>query len=408
MRKKPAFISLAVVLVLAMTAVASAANLAGTSKKGSLLVFPKIEVFADPDNGTVFIDTYISIGNDQSAAVTVKCYWMDFNQIIDDFEFSMTANQPVMFTASQYSEPDWITKGNVQVPPFRGMGSLVCFAVTRDGGNQLKWNHLYGSATIVYWPTDPLPQVAQYNAYSFAVPNVVGDIPGQLDLNGSATAGYDACHQYLVANFYPAALYFGPPFPPMGMWRPNLTLWPCKQDLRQDRTPTCTKAKFDVWNENEVKFTGAYQCFKCFFEGFLDDIGTDDTNTDWTKLFYPAPPKGYQRGPGFGWSHFIQTTLRTDTARFRVQGIRSSVCDGNTRGCVDSSGAAVNSVNTPLLGILSYGYAADMDPMTGAQVGVTGSGSPVFGAGIGDVAAKGGPGFIKWDVAGSVDEVPAQ
>ena len=410
MVKKPAFISLAVVLGLTMVTVASAANVAGTSKKGSLLVFPKIEVFFDAAEGTPIIDTYVSIGNDQSAAVSVKCYWMDNNQTIDDFEFNLTANQPVFFTASQYSASDWVAAGNVEVPPFRGIGSLVCFAVTREGDNQLKWNHLYGSATIVTIPTFDTPYAAQYNAYSFAVPGAVGGTPGQLDLNGSATAGYDACPQYLVANFYPAALWFGmPPFPPMGMWRPDLTLWPCRQDLRQDRTPTCTKAKFDVWNGNEIKFTGAYQCFKCFFEGFLDDMGTDDTNTDLTKQLYPAPPKGYQRGPGFGWSHFIETTLRTDTARFRVQGVRSSVCDsGKTRGCLDSSGEAVNSVDTPLLGVLLYGYAFGLDPVTNDQIVMPVAGSALFGAGTGDGATRGGPGFVKWDIAGNVVEVPAQ
>lgn len=410
MLRKMTLVSLAAVLVFAMVAVASAKqNVATTSTKGSLLVFPKIEVYAPGGIGTPpTIDTYIEIGNDQSAAVSVKCYWMDSNQTMEDFQFTMTANQPVMFSASQHAQTAFpiIDPGNIEVPPFRGIGSLVCFAVTDDGMNQLKWNHLYGNALIAIGVAGN-PAV-MYNAYAFAVPNAVSGTAGQLDLNGSATTGYDACPQYLLSNFYPAWSGDPWPLPPVatgGIVRPDLTLWSCKQDLRQDRTPTCTKAKFDVWTGNEVKYTGAYQCFKCFYEGFLDDLGADST----TAKRFQAPPKGYQRGPGFGWDKFVESALGTQMARFRVQGISSSVCDGKTRGCTDASGNTVNSQNTPLLGVLFYGVDLGLiDPINHAQIVEFGPGTPMIGAGIGDQASTGGPGFIKWDVGGSTPEAPAQ
>ncbi len=83
----------------------------------------------------------------------------------------------------------------------------------------------------------------------------------------------------------------------------DLTLVPCIQDLRQDRVPTCTKAKFDIWNENETKYTGAYQCLKCWFEGYLGDIGS-----------YTI---------GYGGEKFWYKNLHTTAGRFRVEGIPS-------------------------------------------------------------------------------------
>ena len=85
MLRKIALVALAIVLVFAMVTMASAKqNVATTSTKGSLLVFPKIEVYS-PDGDVPLVDTYISIGNDSSTPVSIECYWMDNNQTIEDF-----------------------------------------------------------------------------------------------------------------------------------------------------------------------------------------------------------------------------------------------------------------------------------------------------------------------------------
>ena len=194
------------------------------------------------------------------------------------------------------------------------------------------------------------------------------------------------CPQYLVENFIASDP------DSYKNRRPDLTLWPCIQDLRQDRTPTCTKAKFDVWNENEIKFTGAYQCFKCFLEVFLDEIGTSKKNPNHWGHF-----DGGQKGNGFGWDKFTLDSLGTQVGRFRVSGVASSVCTFRSPWNVCNG----KTVNTPLLGVLLY--AADfgdgdtydrnaqkvIDPITGITL---------HGAGT-DATGK-----ILWDPAYSTQE----
>ena len=371
MFRKVALVSLAVVMVLAITSMASAKpNVADTSKKGSLLVFPKVVVWGDSESVDA-VNTYIFIGNDQTTPTWVKCYWMDNNQSVEDFHFFVTANQPVVFTAGQ---------GDLQIVPFgdNATGSLVCWAQDENDQNPRNFNHLYGHAMISGGDANIF-----YNAYSFALNGSVPAYPASYELLLNGTV-YDACPKYLITYFSPSFTF--------GL--PDLTLWPCKQDLRQDRIPTCTKAKFDIWNGHEVKFTGAYQCFKCFFEGFLQEIGQ--------PLGSPASLKNnfnYQRGKGFGGEKFSAISLATDAARLRVQAVKSTVCYNNT-GIPSQSYVCPESahVDTPLLGLLLYGEAItttsfplDFSPKAGHTL---------FGAG------QDTTGFIRWDPSIPVAEKP--
>jgi hypothetical protein len=374
MFKKVALASLALVMVFMLASMASAKpNVADTTQKGSLLVFPKIAVFPGSD-GDASVETYIFIGNDQVTPTWVKCYWMDNNQSVEDFHFFVTANQPVVFSAGE---------GNYQLVPFsdNASGSLVCWAQDAADQNPQAFNHLYGHAMIQQGSS-----FVFYNAYSFALRGAPPVYPnsGTLLLDGSV---YDACPKYLITNFI-AEPRVGPGGDPLSL-RPDLTLWPCRQDLRQDRIPTCTKAKFDIWNHDEVKFTGAYQCFKCFFEGFLAEIGS-------TTSF------NYKRGKGYGGEKFKQSILGSSLGRLRVQGIPSTVCSGNTGVpsqryvCPDSA-----IVATPLLGVLLYSNA-----------GLTGDGttSPIYIAPVAGHTLTGAgsdpSGFIKWDPSVNVETKP--
>jgi len=350
---------------------------------------------------------------------------MDNNQTIYDFMFLLTPNQPVVFDA--------LTGHNeyFDIPPFAGIGTLLCFAQSADDRTPQDFDHLYGTALIkngdVNW--------VYYDAFSFAARGASYfswlDSTGAVTLDPSAAisvrlnltgdTGYDTCPSYLVGNFIPDGGDLLKPTPAIN--KPDLTLWPCKQDLRQDRIPTCTKAKFDIWNENEVKFTGAYQCFKCFFEGFLTDIG------------YPAGTARqkfmYNRGPGFGGDKFSVGVLRTEVARFRVQGVYSSVCvstnvanqlpttaktkaggkscpniasDGSKSASFIQAWGNTNSI-TPLLGVLLYAEQVDgLDANTGIRPK---SGYTLHGAGqaTGDPNVPGNnAGFIKVDLGGGVLE----
>jgi hypothetical protein len=368
MLKKMAFIALAMAVVLgSIVSMATAAqNVANTSQKGSLLIWPLVTLaWQEPEGYTEGpIETYISIGNDYYSDVWVKCYWVDQEQQIQDFMFRLTPNQPIWFRASDGTGGIGMT-----VPPFNGpSGELKCWAVNAVGDSSIAFNHLYGSALI----SNPSLNVAfQYNAWSFTARGVAQGAAvgtpgaGRLDLTGAAGA-YDACPSYLVDNFI--AQTEDP-----DEFEPALALVPCKQDLRQDRTPTCTKAKFDVWNENETKYTGAYRCLKCWIEFELGEIA----NT------------AYTGGYGFGNDKFTFKGLHTWMGRFRVNGVASTVCNGKIAGC-----AGVAQVATPFLGVLWHELSfAGADEM---WVGTTPH-----------TAGADGAGFVLWDPQSEPPTAPA-
>ncbi len=356
MVRRIAFIALAMALVLGMVGMASAAqNVANTNQKGSLLIWPKIANFEA-------YNTYITIGNDYYGEVWVKCYWVDAEQEIQDFMFRLTPNQPVWFRAS-----DGQGDGIMTVPPFMGdVGELKCWAVDAAGDTQIAFNHLYGSALIFEGVTTGF----EYNAWSFTARGVAQGAAvgtgGNLQLTGLA-GGYDACPQYLVENFMAYVENT------TEEREPYLALVPCKQDLRQDRTPTCTKAKFDVWNENETKYTGAYRCIKCWFEGELNEI----------EVFVPG------NGYGYGSDKFTLAGLHTFLARFRVTGVASTVCvkkftTPNTVYGPGSDKCSGGQVASPLLGVLYHDvlFPGGVEMMIGTTP---------------HTAGADGSGFVLWD-----------
>jgi hypothetical protein len=364
-------LAVAMVLVGLSTMVLAAQNVANVSQKGSLLIFPKIDTsFISRVEGTsYFHDTIVVIGNDNTKDVWLKCYWVNREQEIEDFMFHLTPNQPIWFRAS-----DGLGTGlydssiaPITVPPFfygdNETGELKCWAVDAGDLSQVVFNHLYGSAVIF----DPVNHAAlQYNAWSFFA-RAAGD-PGKLVLDGNKY--YDACPKYLVFNFFSKGSRVI--FPATGdnatFINTELTLVPCNQDLRQDRFPTCTKAKFDIWNENETKYTGAYQCLKCWFEGYLADIGKT---------------KG-----GFGGIKFTYPNLHTTAGRCRVQGVASSVCwdvftrtgdDGKPVDRCWTDPADTNyhgQIATPLLGLITTELTFSGD----ATVAITGTTPNTAGA----------------------------
>jgi len=337
MRRRFAQVSLALFLVLAIAGMASAA-VVGSVNKGSLLVFPKVIQW----DGDAAVTTYIYLANDQVQQTYVKCYWMNEKQEIEDFHFLITANQPIVFSTDE----------NDYGPPFDDnmSGSLMCWAQDAADRTPIQWNHLYGYALISSAEGEVF-----YNAYAFRR-TAVADVAGQLNLNNVV---YDACPKYLITTFIPDDGVMG--ISNTSVY-PSLTLWPCKQDLKQDRTPTRTKAKFDIWNWNEVKFTGAYKCIKCFFEGYLAKINTQGSSGS---------------GAGYGEEKFTSETLSSygpDVARLRIQGVGSTaaVCK------YPDGGAALFS---PLLGVMLYGddplYETPIEPVAG--YGLYGAGTDLSG-----------------------------
>jgi hypothetical protein len=379
MGKKTAFIALALIMALAGAVVlASAAqNVANTSQKGSLLIFPKIDTSAIGQSG-FYRDTIVRISNDYYQDVWVKCYWVNAAQEIQDFMFRLTPNQPVWFRASDGTGTGYYdhVQSPIIVPPFfegEGVvGELKCWAVDAQGVNQISFNHLYGKALIF----DPVQAATfEYNPWSFTARSVPLGQPvgtsGTLVLSG-ATGGYDACPQMLLFDFFAKGTSIN--LPKDGGFatfvNTDLTLVPCIQDLRQDRVPTCTKAKFDIWNENETKYTGAYQCLKCWFEGYLGDIGLTTYG-------------------GVGGEKFWYKNLHSTAGRFRVEGVSSTVCNGVFPTCRQQ-------VVSPLLGLISTEIKFTSDPfdsLAGGTPSTAGTGASVT---------------IQWDPQGGTPESPAR
>ena len=339
---------------------------ANTSQKGSLLIFPKIQTAGDAESGTVAVDTLIYLTNDNFVGVNLKCSWVDENQTITPFNVDLPANVPLAFSA-------WTglpLSGSESFPALKGNGQLLCWAVDTSYYAQIQFNHLYGTAIIQYsaaagFDPSPVPAAVSYNAWAFKAlkgPGPAnGGTAGLLPLDGKS---YDACPSYLVANYTP-----GEKLMETLPVQAELTLSPCRQDLRKDRTPTCTRAKFDIWDATGVKYTGAYQCLADWYEGFLEKIGND-----------PG-----QKGPGYGGEKFTfgnPPNLRTAAARFRVMGMAGSTVCNSTVGC-----PAGSQVAAPFVGTLTY--QLQFPESTPDRVPYTGY--PLQGAG------EDTTGFVRWD-----------
>ncbi|MEM5788128.1 MAG: hypothetical protein AAGU11_12480 [Syntrophobacteraceae bacterium] len=333
--------------------------------KGSLLVWPRIDAVMDYQY-EILTDTILTIGNDGPANVNLKCYWMDSGPEQDFSDFQMELSKYKIYTFS--AQFGGLDLGPTEAPPFSGetgKGMLACWAIDDSGRNAVSWNHLYGSAYVIDYAHNVAYNYNSLNFRSVSTPtlntatNVIPLPAGPA--NGSEDYGlslpldgkvFDACPAYLIFNFLTEQI--GPK--PNGFPGFNqLTLVPCKQDLRQDHSVTKTKAKFDVWNNYETKLTNAWACPDCWWDSFLN-------NTD---------------KPAYGGIHYAAafglSANKYPVSRFRVTGVKSSQCPG--------------SVATGLMGLLvSYlPYDGNEAPFAFATTG---------NAPTAPVASSG---FIYWD-----------
>jgi hypothetical protein len=287
----------------------AAQNVANTSQKGSLLIFPLVNV--DPAEGA---DTLIEISNDSPRGVHIECYYVNEKKGRVDFDFRLTGKQTVSWSVGTL-EGDQVHpavfptggtfNGGGPYPPTNSRrGELVCFATNPDVTAQIAWNHLSGTATV----SDHTGSF-RYNAWSFvardanglpAANNVVQGTPGILRLTGAGAGTYDACPLYNIAKFMPNGAQLGH----LQTHRNVLTVVSCNQDLRQDYNLYLTKLHFTVWNSFESSFTGAYIC--------VDSVHSVHLGAGNTYI---------ENG-----SNFEYTTLRTPNARVQVRGVRSTQC----------------------------------------------------------------------------------
>jgi hypothetical protein len=342
-------------------------NVANTSQKGSLLIFPLINVDTQDSSNTL-----IEISNDSATSpVHLECFYVNERKGRVDFDFTLspkaTASWEVLTGSGDIPAPAFPTGGNFS-PGNPRKGELVCFAINPGSTNQIAFNHLTGTATVIALADTDARQTRQafrYNPWSFiarsasglpALDNVLQGPAGDLQLTGGGDGTYDACPMYNIVNFVPN----GATLNGVTTIDNDLSVVSCNQDLRQDFLLHLTKLQFTVWNVNEHSFSGSYIC--------ADSVTS-----------VPLGPA--DRSPTLiNGTNFDFAILRTDNARYMVQGVPSTQCPGPPA-----------SQTEGLLGVAT----ASLQLGAGAGVEDQEVGSTTQGAGM-------LPGFVLWDPAGTV------
>ncbi len=333
-------------------------------QKGSLLAFSKIEIKWDAD-GNLIQDTLLDVSNDADLdGVEIQAYFVngdrqleeqtnDAGDVVQEFEpgwntadcrFHLTKNQPHFWSAA---------KGSSKCQPFTVLdesgrldseatdgtrllrGFVIMWAVKfidpRHNGTvqglgengyweEIRWNHLKGDAVIVNYR---LGSAWEYNVWAYQarcgetgeplLDCLAGDgagtccsaepVPGKLRLDGFQ---YDINFDELLMDFY-ASGSTGFSSTNVGvMVDTDLTLHSMDVDVRQDgEGPILTKAEFEIFNENESKFSGTRRCICCWDQTLLSNY-----------VRTVAVP-----------NHFLRSKLGTNKGYARINGVRSTECD---------------------------------------------------------------------------------
>jgi hypothetical protein len=352
---------------------------------------------------------------------------------LSDFVISLSTYASVIFKASNGEGLDG--RGIASGIGYDQTGTLKCFAIDGNDTAQISWNHLSGYA-IIKDGEDVSTTALQYPAWRFAANLVftktglfvdsysVGKIAtdpdnatsnyGELRLAGcnqlrandlcpagmkpftikagktmcvmavnqqcnkpaclsnanSRKAVYDACAQYLIFDF------LAEPSSPTADdgWALNyLSLTPCKEDLRNGATyDFLTRLQFSIWNENEVKFTGTYDCSNCDYGRSLSSIATSG-----------------------GISFFKAANLHTAAGRFRVQALANQYGPCSTVKISDD--LTLKSEATPLVGVMTTTLIYPGDLASVDQVATNPTlGPPAFATATQEDKSGYYPAWIRW------------
>ena len=295
MKRKTLGIAVAVAVGMLGTSAFAMTPMGNVSNKGSLLIYPRIDV--EDAN-----DTLITLTNDSTGAVHLKCYYASSDDLgisysgsassakskkhFLDFTIDLTHNQPIAFWAKSGWAVQPSGKLPLQVaPPFgifpdgakRTAGELKCWAITDDGSTELHYNHLFGTASIMNFGFN---QASEYTAVAFQAlgPSTLTGTalgsPGELNLD---QVEYDGGPNILLGNFQPVYAQEPENLPAVADTESlvrfgastRVTLASLNQDLRQDYTPTITKLTWTFWNQDEMARTGTHWCANSWFESWL-------------------------------------------------------------------------------------------------------------------------------------------
>ena len=376
---------MAATLILPASASAQQDRVSAT-EKGSLLVFSKVDIRWDAA-GFLTQDTFISICNDYPEDVKVQMYFINGDPPLAaagaerahpgwnwvDNEIQLTMNEPTCWSAvtglpegvSPFASaldpgfppgrPDPETGGRMM------RGYIYAWAQNADG-EEIRWNHLAGGACIINYAN---ATAWQYNAWAHQVVSAVANgaqsgTPGVLNLDG---VEYAQPFDQLLIQFQAvgSAAFSGPR---LVISDTDLTLHQVSADLRQETDgPVTTKAHFDVWNMNEVKFSGAYRCITCWDQTLLSDYGIPN--------------------------HFLIDTLQTAHGQARIDGLESQLCDELP--LFESEDAAILGIVFKILFFDGNNEQTAVD--------LAAAGSNMFGMGT-------EPAVVKYDELGPPPELP--
>ena len=347
------------VLGIAATALANGGQYrTSATEKGSVLVYPKVELRYS-STGVLLQDTFITIANDFNSLTPVYVHLFFVSETCTRYDnvIALTQNEPTYWAAST-GQPKGVSPWSVLGAPVAIdpnnpasdrvlRGYIIAFAENVDG-YPIRWNHLYGGATTVNYSHQ---DVSEYNAYAFAALGSgsnglsVSGI-GNLPLNGST---YDYGYAYLLLNFFASgstALSGGGQTVTQDT---DLSLMILSQDLRQDTPgPLITKAYFDIWNQNEVGFSGNEFCV----------------------VKYNSAPLSTRGG------NFLLNNLQTNLGRARITGMASTVCNRLVRFDPNDPNSFIASTPQSLLGIAERVLTfATGGRVSTAAVNLTGAGT---------------------------------
>jgi hypothetical protein len=277
---------------------------AGASSRGSVLIFPKVEVRWSAA-GDLVQDTFIQISNDlNTVPVRLVSHFISEDCQKLPAEFELTKNQPTWFAASTGLPlgvaPVKALSGALKTDPVTGerfiRGYFLCFAVN-DAGQQIRFNFLTGLASVVRYDQ---ADAYEYSSYGFqALLGTTGSpvgTPGVLRMDG---VEYESGFNRLLLEFMASG---SGAFSGGGRTITHDTLVSLlihNIDVRQEKQNRCTKAYYLIYNANELSFDEEY-CFCCWDCRRLGDVG----------------------------GLFLVENLHTDRGRAVIEGLASpTVCD---------------------------------------------------------------------------------
>jgi len=266
-------------------------NVTNTSNKGSLLIFPLINI--DPAYSA---DTRIQISNDEITPVIVECEYVNQQKARVDFIFSLSGKATASWAVGAqigdtFTPPTF--PGTGPYPAFGNSfsGELVCFAVNNlNKSNAIVFNHLHGTATvnavgsaIKYSPWTFRGYDASGNPTNEGAPIINSYGAGALLLEGGLGSDYDACPLYETTSFVPNGAALGN----VTTSQNYLAVSTCNQDLRLNFNLHTTNLVFSAFNANEVGYSDANICVDSTVLIPLIDGNTnlvDATNFDYGSL----------------------------------------------------------------------------------------------------------------------------